>query len=270
MTFDRNADITPARAMLTWLMQSVVTVGAVGVAITTVRGCRRAGAVTLDAALATGFALSFWQDQILNYAASTARYSHYAVHAPGLGPYIPGWHGPAPDRLIMTVLGSSGLAWFVLMLLVWPLAAVVIRAARRWPTWGTARLFLVCLAAGLVVSFVSEETMIFIGGLYSWTGAIHSLSIFGGHWYQLPITELISFSVFLSLPAMMLYKLRIHGTIPPIFRGLELFGPHSANWTRLLAGIGYGNVLTLGYLLFNAFIAYIGGPVPTDLPAYLR
>ncbi|MFF0416501.1 spirocyclase AveC family protein [Kitasatospora sp. NPDC004745] len=268
--FDRDAAMTPARKAMTWALQAVLALGAVGVAVIAVRGCRRAGGVTLDTALAAGFALSFWQDQILNYAATTARYSHYAVHAPGLGPYLPGWHGPAPDRLIMTVLGSSGLAWFVLMALVWPLASVVTRINRRWPAWGTGRLFAACLISGLAMAFTSEEGMIFVGGLYSWTGAVHSLSIFGGHWYQLPITELVSFSLFLSLPAMMLHRQHVHDVTPHIFRGLEQSVTHRANWTRLLAGIGYGNLLALGYLAFNAFIGYIGDPAPADLPSFLR
>ncbi|SDS50482.1 hypothetical protein SAMN05216371_0057 [Streptomyces sp. TLI_053] len=266
----RDAAVTPAREVMTWAVQAVLAVGAVGVAVIASRGCRRTGSVTLDTALAIGFALSFWQDQILNYAAATARYSHYAVHAPGLGPYLPGWHGPAPDRLIMTVLGSSGLAWFAIMVLIWPLTSVVTRINRRWPTWGTGRLFIACLVSGLAMAFISEEAMIFVGGLYSWTGAIRSLSIFGGHWYQLPITELVSFSVFLSLPAMMLYGQRVRGVTPHIFRGLERSGTPAANWTRLLAGIGYGNLLAFGYLAFNAFIGYIGDPAPSDLPSYLR
>ncbi|MEU2801436.1 spirocyclase AveC family protein [Streptomyces sp. NPDC006863] len=270
IALDGNTGIPVWREALTWTGQGMIALALLAMAVLAVRECRRTRSITLNTALWAGLSLCFWQDPLLNYAAPAAAYSRAALHLPSLGPYLPGWHGPRPEQEIAVPLGSSVAGWFVLITWAWLISVVVEHAARHRPTWKTPRLALVGFATGLAVAFAGETLMIYVFGLYAWTGTIHALSLFGGHWYQLPLTEMMSLSALLTLLAIPLYLQRVHDCTPRFLGGALGARPAVVSLTRLLAAIGYCNVLVGAYMALNAFVAFSGDPVPADLPGSLR
>jgi len=121
--------------------------------------------------------------------------------------------------------------------------------------------------ASLAVAALIEAPVIAVG-FYSWSGLPQSLSLWGGHSYQYPVTEWLSYALFLFVPAMMRHNEQTHAIIPYIFRGTEKGETRGGNWIRLLAGVGFVSAILCIYLVFNALTTLAGGPIP-DMPEYL-
>ncbi|MGX1778607.1 spirocyclase AveC family protein [Nocardia brasiliensis] len=267
VTFDSNADIGPLRAAVVWALQGALVAAFVGVVIVLVRQCRREHTITFDTAIAVGFACCAWQDPLLEWLRPTFYHSYYSLHfAPNWGPQLPGWDHPALHQPITLAIVPSGLGYPVMITCVWLqcwLADTVIRRRRRWKTARTLAAFTV--AAGIVV--LTFELILIGAGIYSYPLAIQSLSVWGGHWYQYPITEMLTWMLFLTAIAFMRSRPGARGTESPLSTA-EVVGRTTA-LRRLLAGIGFTNALMITYVVVNVALTYFGGPIPQDTPSYL-
>ncbi|WP_369383112.1 spirocyclase AveC family protein [Streptomyces sp. cg36] len=270
MTFNPDVDIPRVRAALAWMGAALDITLLVVITVVVVRGCRRAGLITFDAALFAGYTLSAWQDPLYDYSGPFALHSQYALHLPSWGPYIPGWQGHSDSHLnIETAIGLAGVGGFAAMIAcVWTQWWLIDQVARRRPRWRRARMLPLGLLAGLVTVCFFEALAISTGA-YAWAGAVRSLSLWGGHWYQYPLYECFAWTVFLTVAAMTRHNWRAHATIPHMFRGTEPAVSRGDNWTRLLAGVGFANVATLGYMAVNATATLFANPAPADTPDFL-
>lgn len=264
-----NVDISSIRAVLIWLGAALDIVLLVTITVVIARRCRQAGHITLDAALFAGYTLSAWQDPLYDYSGPFALHNQYALHFPSWGPYIPGWHGhPDPHLNIETAFGLAGVGGFAAMIIcVWTQCWLIDRVFRWRPRWASARILPIGILTGLVTVCLFEALAISLG-TYSWAGAIRSLSLWGGHWYQYPVYECFAWTLFLTTAAVMLHNWRTYATTPCIFRGTEARS-RGDNWTRLLAGVGFANIVTLAYMTVNATATIYGDPAPTDTPDFL-
>lgn len=269
VTVNTDVEISQIRAALICAGAALDVALLIIVTVVIARGCRRAGRVTFDAALATGYALSAWQDPLYDYFGSFALHNQYAPHFPSWGSYVPGRTGhPDPGLEIETAIGLAGVGGFAAMIVcVWTQCWLVEQVAQRRPHWDPTRMLLVGIVAGLV-TVCSVEALAIGSGTYSWAGAVRPLSLWGGHWYQYPLYECLAWTALLTIPAMMRYTSRAHGTTPHILRGADPIDSPAGPGTRLLAGIGFANTITLGYMAVNATATLWSSPAPIDTPDF--
>jgi hypothetical protein len=263
-------DISPVRAAVTWVAQAVVVIVILATGAMIVRGCRRARIVTVDAALFVGCFFTFWQDPLVNYDRLLVVTNRYALNVTTWGPYIPGWHGPHPELQVQTVIAGNILAYLLIFWWLWIPWWLISRVAQLRPQWGMVRLLLASLLIGVLVDLILEIPWV-NSGMYAYSTAPRPLSVFGGHWYQVSIVQILVFLCFLSLPVVMmrLYAQK-RGTTVHIFQGSEPLGAtRLSNGLRLLAGIGLVNVVTLITVIAMIFIGHSGDPIPVDMPSYL-
>ena len=147
--------------------------------------------ISLNAMLMAAMGLMFFQDPLLNYFNTWCTYNAWLFNVGSWSSNIPGWISPeSPGHQVPEPLLTNlpGYTWGVLLCTVL-LVASMRQIKRRWPHITTFRMVLVTYAMAIAFDFVMEACIILPMGLYSYPGAIRSLSINAGHYYQWPIYE---------------------------------------------------------------------------------
>ncbi|MFD3523095.1 spirocyclase AveC family protein [Streptomyces sp. NPDC058653] len=269
LTLSWNAaeDVSTVRRWVFVAGQCAIVAGVGGCAVWIVRDALRRGEVTVHAALFLGYGTAHWLDPVLNWDRGGFANNHATVHVAGWGPYLPGWHGP--DTLPQPLLYATGLFFPLLILWIWAGAGMVRWLRRRRPRWGRARLALALLAPVAVMDAVAESLLIRTGA-YSYAGAAPELSLFGGHWYQFPIAEMVLSAALFVIPTVLLT-----GIADTSHRGGGLFQgdtfrrPGLRVAVRLLSGIGYAHLSLLLWLTsVSLFLTHPTAPL--DTPSFLR
>jgi hypothetical protein len=156
-----------------------------------IRPWRRERRITLDGMIMVSTGLFFFQDPLLNYINTWCTYNAWAFNMGSWAPHVPGWLSPErPGAQVAEPLGInvSGYAYGVLLCTI--LGCWVMRKAQqRWPNIGTKGLIAVAAVFGFVFDFIMEGLILMPLGMYTFPGAIQSLSINAGTYYQWPIYE---------------------------------------------------------------------------------
>lgn len=259
-----RGDLTRAQVVAHWVVQIGVVLGLLVSAWYAVRSSRNQGRVDAFAALFAGGLTAFWLDPLYNFQGHVRSLSTQALNVSTWGPFIPGWHGPFPDRQVETVVMASGLVYGLPILWIMMTLVVIKYTARRRPRWGPVRLAIIGALAGTVLDIVVE--MAFLpSGAYSW-GISPTAAIFAGHWYQVPVFDNIVWGVVVCMPPAMMCHLAFRkGADVHFLRGSDRVVP------RLLAGVGLAQLTLLVNIVAIALIAsLVAGPQPSDTPGVLR
>ncbi|MGV9927736.1 spirocyclase AveC family protein [Nocardia rhamnosiphila] len=147
--------------------------------------------ITLDAILLVSTGLMFFQDPFLNYLNTWCTYNTWMFNRGSWSPYVPGWVSPeepgaqVAEPLLMNI---PGYAWGVLLITI-GVCWFMRKVKSRWPGISNLQLVGVTFAFTFVLDFVMEACMLLPLGLYTYPGAIRSVSFNAGHYYQWPIYE---------------------------------------------------------------------------------
>ncbi|MBF6130195.1 spirocyclase AveC family protein [Nocardia brasiliensis] len=266
--FDRDAGVSPIRAGVVWILQGATVVACIVVVSVLIRQCRREHRITFDTAVTVGFTLCAWQDPLLDLARPVFFHSYYSLHFdPNWGPHLPGWSHAELDHPITLAIIPGGIAYPVMITCIWLQFWLVARISRWRRIRRSWQVWLVGAASGAVVVLAFESVLI-AAGIYSYPHAIRALSLWPGHWYQYPLTEMATWIAFLTTITMMRYYAVTKGTPAAVFRD-GLRREDNRAWARLLAGIGLANAAMISYVIVNVALTAFGGPTPTDTPGYL-
>ncbi|MEV0501578.1 spirocyclase AveC family protein [Streptomyces spectabilis] len=230
------------------------------------RHCRAAGRVTLPAALLAGCCLSFWLDGYLNAADHTIGHNRYGLNVLSWGPYLPGWTGPQAG--VETEIESLLTLGAYAALILWIFMGVAVAARlRRWrPHWSRARIAAGTAAACLALDIPMEQAYQRVGG-YGYVYALPRLTLFEGHYYQLPLSSPVSMILLVVMPVVLMTLYARPGRDIWIFEGSLRLPRRAQGCVRLLAGVGYMTVAVTAALLFiTAAALAIGHPV--DFPSW--
>ncbi|MFY4722924.1 spirocyclase AveC family protein [Streptomyces sp. LaBMicrA B280] len=261
--------ISPARTAVVITVQVLLVIALIACAVHLTRTSLRRGQVTLDAGIAAGFLISSWQSPLFDYRDITIVVNQHVAHVNSWGPYIPGWGPPHPELQIEAPIAVTGVGFGLLILWVWAQAFVGRKIADRFPRWGPLRLWTVIVAAGIVTDALIEAALLNTG-VYSYAHAWKPVTLFAGHWYDIPLSAAFTATLFTTPFVVMRHLERTRGAVPWIYRGAELASTaRGQNIIRILAGIGAGNVATLVYLVLCVLWGLAGGPMPADTPSYL-
>lgn len=156
-----------------------------------IRPWRRERRITLDGMLVVSIGLMFFQDPLLNYLNTWCTYNTWLFNRGSWTPYIPGWVSPEePGRQVAEPLLTNvpGYAYGVLLITI--VGCWVMRKVKaRWPNISNLRLIAVTYAIAFVFDFVMEGLVLLPIGFYTYPGAIRSVSMNAGTYYQWPIYE---------------------------------------------------------------------------------
>ncbi|MEW2581518.1 spirocyclase AveC family protein [Streptomyces syringium] len=263
--------VSASREILILLGQAGVALVVLVSILVVARQCRYERTVSFDAALLVGWGAAVWLGPAFNYRHVNGVFNLHAVNISSWGPYLPGWDPPRPDLATEAVLAGAMIAYLAMNLWMWGQRWCLRPLRDRIASWSRPRILLVLIAAGALVDLILELLFVGVFGAYAFIGANWRLSLFGGHWYQLPVTTLLLDGILLSTPmTLMLYQAARQGTTVHIFQGEETFTAPKRRWLRLLAGIGFVNILWATYLALTNLVPVAVGsdPVPTDTPAY--
>jgi hypothetical protein len=225
------------------------------------RGSRRAGHVTLSAALFTGYFLSFWSDPYSGTLHQTASNNLYGIAYPTWGPYLPGWQGPTPQA--QSLLENLGYPWVVIW--IWMGLGIARWLRIRRPAWSRARTAWITAAVMFPVDIVLEHAYMRFGG-YGYSRALPYFTLFEGEWYQLPLFSpaIMTFCAVMPVVVMRLYARP--GAEVWLLEGSLGLPRRVRPWVRLLAGVGFANACMLSLQLVVFLASLVSYPI--ELPPW--
>jgi len=156
-----------------------------------IRPWRRERRITTDGMLMAAFGLAFFQDPLLNYFNTWCTYNTWMWNRGSWVMDVPGWvswNKPGAMMAEPLLMNAPGYSWGVLlctMMGCW----VMRRAKARWPSLGVAGLLGVLVVYTFFFDIVMEGLFLMPMGLFTYPGAIRSLSLFPGTYHQYPIYE---------------------------------------------------------------------------------
>ncbi|MGB3896340.1 MAG: spirocyclase AveC family protein [Mycolicibacter sinensis] len=156
-----------------------------------IRPWRRERRITLDGMLFASMGLMFFQDPLLNYFNTWCTYNTWLFNRGSWTSHIPGWVSPEePGRQVAEPLLTNvpGYAYGVLLISIVG-CAVMRKIKARWPGISNLRLIAVTYAIAFVFDFVMEGLVLLPIGMYTYPGAIRSVSINADTYYQWPVYE---------------------------------------------------------------------------------
>ncbi|OBF25465.1 spirocyclase, AveC family [Mycobacterium kubicae] len=156
-----------------------------------VRPWRRERRITLDGMLLVACGLLFFQDPLLNYFNTWSTYNTWMWNRGSWVQDIPGWVSfGEPGRMMAEpiLMNAPGYSFGVLLCTI--LGCWVMRKAKsRWPNISNVGLIGVLIGWTFIFDFVIEGLFLMPMGLFTYPGAIKSLSINAGTYYQWPLYE---------------------------------------------------------------------------------
>jgi hypothetical protein len=225
----------------------------VGLYFLVVRPKRRTGSVSTDAYIFIGLMFMYWQDPIPNMLRVGYTYNTVFHQWGSWASFIPGWILPDGHRFgepLLMMVPIYPVALFSGILFA---CAVMREAKRRRPYLGPVGLVATAFAAMLVFDFVAEMFWLRTG-VYSYVGGIPALTIFYGHYYQLPIYQLPWVVAWTAMAAFRYFKDDRGNTVTE--RGLDTLKvtDRQRAGVRFLAWVGVLNVLFL--FIYNLPFAF--------------
>ena len=234
-----------------------------------VRPWRRERRITLDGMLAASMGLMFFQDPLLNYFNTWCTYNAWLFNVGSWSSSIPGWTSPeepghqVPEPILTNAPGYT----FGVLLLTIAGCWVMRRIKARWPGIGNLRLIGVTYLIAILFDFVMEACVILPAGMYAYPGAVRSLSVNAGTYYQWPIYEGFMWGGVQAALCCLRYFTDEHGRTV-VERGLDRVrgGFARQQFTRFLAI--FGGVSACFFVFYNVPAQFVGlhaDPWPDDV-----
>ncbi|MFB4297568.1 spirocyclase AveC family protein [Actinomadura sp. NTSP31] len=163
----------------------------VGIYYFIVRPWRRERRITLDGMLLVSCGLLFFQDPLLNYFNTWSTYNTWMWNLGSWTQDVPGWQSFGEPGHMMAeplLMNAPGYSYGVLICTI--LGCWIMRRAKaRWPGISNAGLIGVLVVWSFFFDLVIEGLFLMPMGLFTYPGAIRSVSINAGTYYQWPIYE---------------------------------------------------------------------------------
>ncbi|MEU5884741.1 spirocyclase AveC family protein [Spirillospora sp. NPDC047279] len=176
--------------LLTWT--AVICLGLpVGIYFFIIRPWRRERRITFDGMLLVACGLLFFQDPLLNYFNTWSTYNTWMWNQGSWVQEVPGWRSFGEPGQMMAeplLMNAPGYSYGVLLCTI--LGCWIMRRVKaRWPQISNLGLIGVLIVWAFFFDLVIEGLFLMPMGLFTYPGAIRSLSINAGTYYQWPIYE---------------------------------------------------------------------------------
>ncbi|MGH9037217.1 MAG: spirocyclase AveC family protein [Acidimicrobiia bacterium] len=260
----RASDVPDHVKMWAWILQPLFALWALAGITYVVRQCRRERRLTFDAMILMGWVSMIWLDPVPNMIRPQVMFNSYYLNHGSWVEQIPGWISPNGGNLPNPFLVEIS-AYFGFVLLTVAGCALM----RRWAAWrpaaGRIQLFLMAWALYFAVILVLEELIMIRTQWLAWSGVIRGVSLWGGEWYQMPLTEPFFFGAFIAAVACLRYFRDDQGR-SVVERGVDRLqiAPRMRTLVSALAIVGFAN---LGMITYNVFVVPLSLYID-DTPSY--
>jgi len=247
--------------------QIVLSLSAIVIVAWIVRRAIRERRLTFDALLLIGWASIFWGNPLENYTSVMRLASGAMVNLGTWVHHVPGAVSPTADRVPEPLVYMVALYFGYGVLTTFAMSALMRWANRRWPVLSGVRLFLVAWLVLFLVEIVVEGLWIRTE-IMAYPGGIHAISIFAGERYQIPLHIPALVALTLMAFAWLHYSRRARDAV--LERGIERVPRRRRTAVRILAMVGFANVVMLLYAVPAQLLAIHSGEYPRDYPSYLN
>ena len=226
--------------------------------------------LTFDGMIVISAFLIWYWDPFTNAYNMTMGYNGYLWNYESWIRYIPGipfanvHHFPEPPALV-----SAYMWWLVASMLLG--CAMMRQMAIRWPQTSLFARYSVIFGTFFFLDIVVEGLLIIRGlQLWNYVGVVHGLTIWAGHWYQLPIYQ----CVIAGLWAVMFTALRHHRDdrgLSLVERGVDKLqiSPRGKMAVRFLAVTGAAQLIVFSFFGLWSVMAINANSSPADTPSYM-
>ncbi|MHB8692191.1 MAG: spirocyclase AveC family protein [Solirubrobacteraceae bacterium] len=129
-----------------------------------------------------------WQDPLYSYLNIAHTYNSYFINAGSWAPNIPGWLAPNANRLGQPVLWDLPVYLLIWCGAIIPANRLMHAIRNRRPQIGNAGLVAITFAGFALADLVLESAFMRTG-TYAYGGTYGGWTLFGGHYYGLPLFE---------------------------------------------------------------------------------
>jgi len=256
--------------VIAWILQPSLALVALTALIWVIRGCRRAGAVTLDAKLLIAGYCQLWLDPIGSLIRPEFFFNSYYVNFGSWIGHIPG--ALTPNGHLLADLPLLELPVYGSLIFICVAGCSLMRAVRRRRPQTSNLALILCAWVGVALFLmVFEEVLVLRTGAAVWLSPVSWLTIFYGSRFQM---SLVPDPIFWSGLMVAMISLRFFATdrgAPRSDAGLQDIAVQPRIKTALstLAVVGVvsaamlcASVLAIGASLYST--------TPRNLPSYLR
>ncbi|WP_330255537.1 spirocyclase AveC family protein [Nocardia sp. NBC_00565] len=267
-SFSRPPSLPNINAFALRLLEAFTIASTIVCIIFVIHEWRRQGRPDFDAAALIGYTSTMWLDVLCG---GPVQWNSYSIHVATWFNYMPGLTDiTAPDPFT-PVFSPNGLGYPAMMIPVligYMLTKLVLRKREHW---GRTRRFAVALVFGIFLQFLVEITFIQAGtySMNNYSTLAQSLSLWGGHWYQIAAPDTIVLGGLATAPLIHMRMTWRSGGTPFISRGLPDTRTRLGGFLQILCAIGWCN-LTIAVWMGVAHLMSINGVPVSDLPEYFR
>ena len=219
------------------------------------RPWRREHRLTFDGLMILCFMFAtYWQDLLSNYTQISNMYNSGFINFGSWYSNVPGWLAPGGHLMPEPIIWAMPAYCYAIFGGIVLSNAFMRRVKARWPQLGTVGMMATCWAFFLFVDLLIELTWLRLG-TYAYQGTVGSLTIFKGHYYQLPLYEVVLWGTAWAALACVRYFRDDNGR-SVAERGIDTVRatPKQKTWLRFFALAGVMNVIFLAYMVpFNWF-----------------
>ncbi|TAM64425.1 spirocyclase AveC family protein [Mycobacterium sp.] len=266
-----GADPVPhMEKVFAWILQSLLAALALISLWWVIRGCSRAGRMTLDAKLLIAGYCQLWLDPIGSAIRPQFFFNSYYVNRGSWLGQIPGAMTPNGHLLADLLLVELPVYGSLIGICVGGCALIRWMRARRPQTSNVALLLWVWLVLGVFI-FVFEAIFVMRTGAAVWLAPTHSGTIFYGTRYQMSI---IPDPLFWSVFMVAMIGLRFFATDKGAARtdaGLDQLGV-APRWKTTISTLAVVGFVSAAMFVSSALAigASLYSKTPDNLPSYLR
>jgi Spirocyclase AveC-like len=226
----------------------------------------RTGRFTFDGLMILSFGLMWWSDPMYNYFQIGFNYNAWFVNLGSWIGGVPGWMSPHADKTPQPLiwLPAVYICWFYAMVLI--VNVILRRLYRRRPQLSIPAACGITFVPMVIVGAVCESAMMHMGS-HSYAGAIRSLTIGAGKFYEFPVYQAVTASILFTTWGAMRFYRDDHGR-SFVERGAERLraGGAAQGWTRFFAISGAITLIFfLGYHIPNMLFSLEGGAWPKSV-----
>lgn len=231
---------------------------------------RRTGRLSTTGLVALTMPLLWFQDPLINYVVPNGVFSSIFTNLGNWSAQVPGAVGPNIN-LVPEPLFQGGVYTTLILLQVMAIFWVMRAWRRRRPDAAFWKLLVVGMSGAVIFDLMLEIPAVFLQ-VWAYPGAIRSLSLWAGTWYQFPIYEAPLFGFTTFLWACVLYFTNDRGQML-CERGIERLRLSDRRRTlvRYLALMGmFQTIFITSYFMPIWWLSMRADAWPDDLPAHLR
>jgi hypothetical protein len=195
-----------------------------------------------------------WQDPLYSYLNIAHTYNAYFINAGSWAPNIPGWLPPNANKLGQPVLWDLPVYLLIWCGAIIPANRLMQSIRKRRPQLGNVALIAITFALFAVADLVIESAFMRTG-TYAYGGTYGTWTLFGGHYYGLPLFEPPLFGAVWTGYACLRFFRDDRG-LSYAERGVDSLGVGARTKTlvRLLALVGAINLIAIGYALIVPYL----------------